>query len=149
MNSPSFDAIQDFLSEVECAAPDLGRLARALDQLALVMHDTPEGVMSDSDQEPPRRDYAKVHGELAVRFPTLGLYGLADALEPAGDPLTADAIDDLADIANDLSEILWRRAHLGDDDAYWWLAESFRNHWGDHLRGLSGYLHALRFKSVG
>jgi hypothetical protein len=49
----------------------------------------------------------------------------------------------LADIVGDLEEVVWRYETLGADDAYWHLRFLFLIHWGQHLRELSLYLHAL------
>jgi hypothetical protein len=50
--------------------------------------------------------------------------------------MVGDAIDDLADIAADLEEVVWA------DDAHWHYKFLFEVHWGMHLRELALYLHA-------
>ena len=55
--------------------------------------------------------------------------------------LVGDAIDDILDITNDLKEILWRFDRFGADDAHWYFRMLYQIHWGEHLRGLAGYLY--------
>ena len=62
-------------------------------------------------------------------------------MEIDGNFVLGDAIDDLCDIANDLSEVLWRWEHLGADDAHWYLRLMYM-HWGWHMRELQSFLHA-------
>jgi hypothetical protein len=53
-----------------------------------------------------------------------------------------DAIDDLADIVQDLEEVIWRFENVGSEDGLWHFKSLYRMHWGRHLRELSLYLHA-------
>lgn len=148
MGAQAVAVIRRVLSLVtEGQPPSLDELARALDELAFVIHDTPEGQPTDSDAEPPDGDYDAMYARLSARFPDLGHYPIADPASEAGqaDALVGDAIDDLADIAEELGELSWRFDHLGSSDAYWHLHFMYRAHWGRHLRDLSSYLHAKRF----
>ncbi|MXQ11513.1 DUF5063 domain-containing protein [Microvirga makkahensis] len=121
-------------------------LARALDALAAVYHDTPSGRPSDAEAEPPRDDYRLIRQHVGRIFPDLGLYATADPLEvPNEEALVGDAIDDISDIALDLKEILWRWQNLGADDAIWHFRFGYQTHWGRHLHGLRFYLHAKQF----
>lgn len=123
--------------------PSDEQLARALDELVMAYHDAPEGFPADDDREPPREDVRVRLARLGRRFPEYGFYALADPTEPLNEEgLVGDAIDDLADIAGDLEEVVWRHENLGPDDAHWHFKLGFRSHWGTHLRDLSGYLHA-------
>lgn len=142
------DVIRRFRRLVtEGQPPSLDELARALDELALVVHDTPEGEPVDSEAEPPGGDYDALYARLSARFPDLGHYPVADPASAPGEQgaLVGDAIDDLADIAGELEELSWRFDHLGPSDACWHLHFTYRAHWGRHLRDLSSYLHAKRF----
>lgn len=139
------EAIKGFL--VVAFGPDpaeITDLCRALDRLALSVHDTPEGEPTDDDRAPPRNDYVAVRERIAPRFPGLGHYALAWPLDTDGQALTGDAIDDLADIALDLSEVVWRVEHFGMDDAAWHFRFLYVVHWGRHLHHLRVYLHALQ-----
>jgi hypothetical protein len=121
-------------------------LAQALDELALAYHETPQGAPAPGDQDPPARDSAALFAIIAARFPDYGAYPvILDQLDLSHEKVGAcDAIDDLVDIAGDLSEAVWRADHLGADDAHWFL-HLLHFHWGRHMRELSLYLHARRF----
>ena len=126
------------------AAPELPALARALDALAVAYHETPKGAASKQDLDPPERDYNATCARIAPRFPTLGYYSVADPLTTNGTFSLGDAIDDLADIANELGETLWRWDHLGPDDAHWHFRDMYL-HWGWHMRELQTLLFAQLF----
>ena len=81
------------------------------------------------------------------RFPNLGFYGVIfDPLKlPPEEPVVGDAIDDIADIVSDLSEILWRHEMLGEEDANWHFRYLYEIHWGRHLHELRHYLFVKRF----
>lgn len=123
------------------AAPELPALVHALDALAMAYHATPEGASSPEHLDPPDFDYNETRAKIAPRFPTIGFYGVADPLEIEGSFMLGDAIDDLCDIANDLSEVIWRWEHMGPDDAHWYLHLMYV-HWGWHMRELQSFLHA-------
>lgn len=126
--------------------PSLDRLAHSLDDLALLVHETPEGAPADSNLEPPEAEFKDTYDVLAARFPDFGFYPVADPLSaPGEEQMLGDAIDDLADIVGDLREVIWRYENLGQADAFWHLHDLYRIHWGRHLRDLSGYVHAKRF----
>lgn len=125
------------------AAPELPALVRALDALAMAYHAMPEVAASDQGLDPPETDYNATRVRLVQRFPTLGLYPVADPLD--GTSLMSDAIDDIADIADNMTEILWRWDNLGADDAHWHL-HAYHAHWGRHLRDLQSLLHAALFE---
>ena len=123
------------------AAPELPALVRALDALAMAYHATPEGTSSPEDLDPPEHDYNATRARIAPRFPDLGFYAVADPLEVPSTTPMGDAIDGLCDIANELSETLWRWDNLGPDDAHRHFHQMFF-HWGSHLRELQSFLHA-------
>ena len=115
-------------------------IARSLDELAFSYHDTPEGEPSDSEDEPPS-DIRVTQEDIAARFPDLGIYGTVFGIDVPGEALVGDAIDDILDITNDLKEVLWRFDRFGADDAHWYFRMLYQIHWGEHLRGLAGYLY--------
>lgn len=125
--------------------PTDAMLARALDELALAYHDAPDGepVDDDGEDEPGTEDYSRRHERLSSRFPDYGYYPVAI---PSGtldqENVLNDAIDDLADIARDLVETIWRFEHFGADEAHWHFKFTYQIHWGQHLRELSYYLYA-------
>ena len=55
---------------------------------------------------------------------------------PAGDP-----VDDLAEIAQAISECLRRWENMGENQALSYFRSSYQEHWGTHLRNLQLYLH--------
>jgi hypothetical protein len=144
-SSSSLAAVRAFVTlATEGPPPTLDALIQALDSLAAAYHGAPAGRPAD-DAEPPEGDYAASYATLSDRFPDYGFYATTDPSEPVSDVLAGDAIDDLADIVGDLSDLIWREDVLGADDAHWWLRERFATHWGRHLRDLSVYLHTKRF----
>ena len=127
----------------EGSPPSDEELARALDELAMAYHEAPEGAPAEDERDPPSGDFRERYAGLGKRFPEYGLYAVADPTEPLNEEsLVGDAIDDLADIARDLEEVVWRFENLGADDAHWHFKLLYRIHWGMHLRELSHYLHA-------
>jgi hypothetical protein len=118
-----------------------------LDRLAIV-YDSVRGAPFDEAEspEPQRIGYDVVRKRFAAAFPDLGLYDAVTELSKAvsSPEVTAgDALDDLADIAVDLQEVL-DRAKVSIDDAVWEFRFGFDAHWGTHLRWLQLYLHANR-----
>lgn len=127
----------------DCAAPSSRELLRALDELAMAYHQSPEGDPAGHVARPPRTDYQERHASLGKRFPDYGYYAVSDPSEPVDEKgMVGDAIDDLADISGDLEQVIWRFENLGPDDAHWYFRFLFEIHWGMHLRELSLYLHA-------
>ncbi len=118
-----------------------------LDRLAVVVDSVKRAPLREVETpEPPRIGYDSVRKRFAAAFPDLGLYDAVTELSKAvGSPeVTAgDALDDLADIAVDLQEVL-DRAKVSIDDAVLEFRFGFEAHWGTHLRWLQLYLHANR-----
>lgn len=144
MNLQTVAVLRRFLTlATEGQPPSLKELARSLDELAMVVHDTPEGEPADSDADPPEEDYPAIYAHLSARFPEFGSYPSVDPGDAVGAlPVTGDAIDDLADIVQEIEALCWRFDHHGPQDAGWHLHLLYRVHWGRHLRDLSSYLHA-------
>ncbi|HUE79504.1 MAG TPA: DUF5063 domain-containing protein [Sphingomicrobium sp.] len=146
-DTPTIAAVRGFLALLNDGAAPSGReLARALDQLAMAYHEAPDGDPAEEDRESPTHgfeNYKERYAKLGKRFPDYGYYAVADPMKPiTQESLVGDAIDDLADIAGDLEEVVWRFENLGADDAHWHFRFLFEIHWGMHLRELSLYLHA-------
>lgn len=141
-DTPTVAAARRFLSlALEGAPPCDEVLARALDELALAYHDSPDGEPHDDESEPPQSDYGGTRNRLYARFPHYSTYPVA---WPSSDldekPVLGDAIDDLADICGDLQEAVWRFEVLGPDDAHWHFKFQYQIHWGRHLRQVAYYL---------
>ena len=60
-------------------------------------------------------------------------------------PYHASMADDVGDISLTMAEALWRLEINGRADAHWFL-RTMQHHWEMHLRELSLYLHAKRFR---
>lgn len=125
----------------------LQKLAQILDGLTHAMGDLPEGRQDLDAPDPPGLDQDALRRKICRLFPGFGFY-------PSVDPLTNlakgmpeigidDAIDDIVDIANDLTDAEWRFSHTSDLDAHWSLHFFYRHHWGRHLMNLRSYLHAM------
>jgi hypothetical protein len=142
------DTLRSFVTLVTAGEPpSLLRLARALDELAMLVHTTPPGTPSDLDVEAPQggyEGYKAVYDSLALRFPELGSYLVAETVGETPDPaILRNPVDDLADIIGDLTDVIWRYEHVGLEEAEWYFHFHFQVHWGAHLRGVSLHLHAL------
>lgn len=142
-------AIETFLARLDRDPADgfdgLKKLALALDNLVVVYFQI-EAVEPGEDVEPPKKSYPEAYKRATQAYPELGFYPYAD---PGGDPgkeeaLVADAIDDLADIAGDLTEVLWHFENSGEENGNWGFRFGYQHHWGDHLRSLRNYLHSSR-----
>ena len=120
------------------------KLRSALDRLALAYGSVKSMSFPEGEQpEPPRAEYTVVRARFAAAFPGLGFYNaVLDLSEPQkqAEVTTGDALDDLADIALDLQEVL-DRSKASIEDALWDFRFGFQTHWGAHLRWLQLYLH--------
>lgn len=146
MNNEELKAtIQRYLDLVErssaSATENERALAVLLDQLALATH-TVERTEPDTVELAPSRDYYAMRAEVGARFPNYGFYHCADT-NPLAEAMTGDAIDDIADIALELSSVLWLWENFSAEEALWHFHDSFGNHWGCHLRELQWYVHKM------
>ncbi|MBB4149615.1 hypothetical protein ACFSUK_12370 [Sphingobium scionense] len=140
-SSPIIATAQEFLATVwDGNPPSDDTLLKALDRLVAAYHETPRGDVTDAEIDAPRQDGASLYRQVAERFPHFGYYPVADPTKPLEDALmTADAIDDLADLTLDMREVIWFAEHVSIDDAHF----AFRLHhfhWGQHARELSIFL---------
>jgi hypothetical protein len=84
---------------------------------------------------------------VSERFPSLGFYNVVvDVTEKLSETELAvgDAVDDLADIVDQLKAVSWCFEHTSANDALWHLWDSYVFHWGEHLRYLQLYLYCSR-----
>jgi hypothetical protein len=126
----------------------LNELSIYLDELALIYHLTNDVEVNDS-KIPQRPDYEKIRNLAIKRFPDLGLYNIPEKLtQELGETriVTGDAIDDIADIACDLSEVMWYLENSDVKDALWHFRFGYEHHWGNHLRQLQLYLYSLSYE---
>jgi hypothetical protein len=121
-------------------AATLAELAAALDRLAAAFAEAPAGsFVPDAVSHPITRVDREM---IARKFTDFGLYAASNPLNVDGEPLVADAVDDLLDICIQMQEFL----ALSDtpDEALRQL-HGLAGHWMGHLRDLAGYLHARRY----
>ena len=146
MTGTAANIAREFLAVVwNGDAPDDAALLRALDRLLSRSHEVPFADCADADDEPPAVDGPALFQEVARRFPNFGMYPVADPLAPIeDDKMLGDAVDDIADITQDLREVIWRDETFGPDDAAWYF-RLMHFHWASHARELSLYLHARQF----
>lgn len=143
-------AILAYLSLLKHEPDDAGvrleRLAEALDRLVIEYHRSIELEPDEAEVEAPCVDYVPLAERAAASFPELGVYGDVDPKEAFDHAFNlGDAIDDLADIARDLTEVLWLFDNVGANDAVWMFRFGYRTHWGRHLHDLRRYLHAIMY----
>jgi hypothetical protein len=123
-------------------------LELALDKLALIYHYV--GDVSDDENEYSKsynREYFRWREIFGRRFPNLGYYNIPSTISVKigeAEIHTGDALDDLADIATELSEFIWRWQNNSENNALWHFRLSYEIHWGSHLRSLQMYLNALQ-----
>jgi len=122
---------------------ELKALTLALDRLVAEYQRSEDVEVVDDEADAASTDYHAIYQRAGASYPTLGYYThIAPDEDMEARPGLADAIDDLADIARDLSDVLW---HLDQDrvtDAIWHFRFTYQNHWGVHLHSLRVYLHS-------
>ncbi len=101
--SQAIAAAKHFLATVWGDEPPSDEaLLSALNRLVAAYHETPQGDVTDAEIDAPRQDGASLYKQVAERFPAYGYYPVADPAKSLDDALmTADAINDLADLTLD------------------------------------------------
>jgi hypothetical protein len=141
---PIFQCARDMLWVIlEQPSPTLKDLAEVLDRLAVAYAVAPAGEFTDNAADRPREDLRRAIGP---RFPQLGFYADVDPMDFEFKEGVGDGIDDLLDIAEQMLELLWICDQLSAGDALYDL-HLLASHWMGHVRGLSRYLHVLRYGS--
>jgi len=154
MNSQAIRAsINNFLDLLENYQGDLHAnmhaLELALDQLALAYHFS-SAEFEDTELNPPTQDYERWRKLAVERFPQFGFYNIPSRITSQvmeTEMQVGDALDDIADIACDLAEVVWCWEHISEPDALWRFRFGYEQHWGEHLRQLQLYLYALRHEA--
>lgn len=143
--------IQDQLTDFVAYCTEPGEKNRIdllvrCDRILVAIHDLPD-MAGDSDHpEPPEKDYNRTRSLVSAAFPDFGYYNLPESvLDDIGDSkvMVGDAIDDIADIVDELTEVLWRFAHTSTADAIWHLRFGYGSHWGRHMRDLQFYIERM------
>ena len=146
------NVIDDYLALVESDDGDLenreATLKGALDRLALAYHFADFTFDESSYPDAPQSDYAALRKRVETRFPNYGYYNTPNEITTnleQSKMLVGDAIDDIADIARDLREVVWCWDNTSVEDALWHFKFGYESHWGMHLRCLQLYLLALNW----
>jgi hypothetical protein len=142
--------VREYLDLIEAGAESVSenerQLGILLDRLPVAMHSVTFEFDDANYPEAPRRDQAALRSTISTRFPRYGYYNVPETVtQKIGEAscIVGDAIDDILDIANDLSQVEWCWRNTSEDDALWHLRQSFETHWREHLRGLQLYLNCL------
>jgi hypothetical protein len=143
-------AIDNFLAIVEDGHLDkeerLIRLRRSLDQLAFAQHAVAYTFDEKEYPDAPPQDAKNLRRAIERGFPDLGYYNVPNCItEHIGETKTnvGDAIDDIADITEELYDVRWYWANTSVDNALCHFQNSYWSHWEEHLRTLQLYLHRL------
>jgi hypothetical protein len=147
-----FEAVRDFFLLLQ--SPNLETdqhnniraLVRVLDKLAFAYHHV-NFEYDENGGDPPFHDhqmYSQFREIAGIKFPSLRDYREVDPLnlEETG-IMMGDPLDDLADIACDLQDVLWCLENTTEDDALWHFQFGYESHWGRHMRYLQTYLYEL------
>ena len=118
-------------------------IAVSLDDLVRVYFETPEvEPESENATEAPRIDEA-AFGQNAARF--FASDEVIWLIDPEGGPdqeaMCTFATSELAEIAGDLTKVLWEFENGSEADAIWEFRFGYQSHWGDHLHRVRQYLH--------
>lgn len=129
---------------------DIVRLIRALDTLSFAMHFIDADVPSIAAPDPgaPQVDYDATYEKIRQRYSRLGFYWLAlhSNIKGGGEGELAvgDAIDDLADIFCELSQLQGFRDHADRENALADLRVRHESHLWMHLYSLRQYLEEVK-----
>ncbi|GMV91654.1 MAG: hypothetical protein AMXMBFR82_14320 [Candidatus Hydrogenedentota bacterium] len=141
--------IRDFVRMVDDDSGALlaseARLHVLLDRIALAVSENPVPFEALDYEGGDRADYDERRARVAARFPDLGFYNTPASItqDIADTSITVgDAIEDIVDIASELSAVLKVWDAIGSEEAMRALAGAYQFHIGDHLRELQLYLHA-------
>ncbi|MBA4747904.1 MAG: DUF5063 domain-containing protein [Sphingopyxis sp.] len=125
---------------------DLKTLTITLDGLVAAYHPTTEADTDDVSEEnidAKRESYETLCQRVQASFPTLGYYNDVEPIfEENGEVVLASCIDDLADIAGDLQEVIWHLDQGNIVEALWEYRFGYQIHWGVHLHSLRRHLHS-------
>lgn len=144
------DLIRRFTALVEHGSGSLdedeAQLAVLCDLLGLAAHSGRERAEPGDVIGIPAADPDRTRARVAARFPRYGWYNTAARTSVdigAGELVVGDAVDDIADIADELAAVAWRLENTGEPDALWHFFDGYDHHWGAHLRRLQLYLYSI------
>lgn len=143
------ESIKSYLSILDSDSTEeeaIEKLVKSLDKLAALCHDIKFDPDDKDYPSPPDKDHQETMRRAGAKFPSLGYYNVAGDI---GENIAecnihvGDAISDIAEIADDLSEVLWYFESTSAENALFYLELGFRTHWGHHMRSLQLYLHDI------
>jgi len=139
------DVVNDSLrSEVDA----IEALMAALDDLAVCVHGVTFKFDAAEYAEPPAKEHKTTYQRVGARYPSFGYYNTPlDVSEKISETTLAigDAVSDVAEIYDDLKEILWRFQNTSEADALFHFQLGYRSHWGRHMRDVQLYAHDLHW----
>ncbi|MBL7661930.1 DUF5063 domain-containing protein [bacterium] len=141
------NTISKFLAIIEsnCSNEEaINNLMLSLDELALVSHSVTYEFDVAEHPDAPNLDALELRKKVCKRFPSLGYYNIvADIGEKfcESEIHVGDAIDDVTEIAQALSAVIWYSDNTSISNALYHFQFGFRCHWGRHLRELQLYLY--------
>lgn len=122
------------------------QLAVIFDRLCAAYNQTHQVELGDEVGDAPRADPQQFSEQAASSFPELGFYPEVDPLDGFAQEVGQGwGLDDLSDIALDLTEVIWLIDHRRQADAVWQFRWGYEYHWGHHLHDLRRYLHKLLY----
>ncbi|MBK8614476.1 MAG: DUF5063 domain-containing protein [Flavobacteriales bacterium] len=144
----------DWLTFVHAQTPvteeDLLQLEALLDRIIVLRHEL--GPLSRLDLEDgtalaPRLELVELRTHLSNRFPMLGFYNIPEVVSKdlmQTGLMMGDAVDDILDITNDLSEVVRMIEQKRPNEACWTFGFRYDQHWRNHARSLLWYLEQRR-----
>lgn len=141
------DAIKKYLSVLESNGPEdqaIELIMASLDELAFLAHSISYAQDDNDYPDPPGINHKATMEKARKRFPSLGFYNVAGDISDniaESEIHVGDAISDIAEIADDLANIIWYFENTSLDNAKFYYQLGFRSHWGWHLRSVQLYLH--------
>jgi hypothetical protein len=107
------------------------RLAEALDRLCAAYNQADDGEPDTEELDTPRAGPEQFGEQAAVSFPELSFYPIVDPLEGFKQEVGQGwGLDDLTDIAIDLTEVLWLLERGRINDGIWTFRWGYQSHWG-------------------
>jgi len=144
------DLVKEWLCFVEeptaIKEEEMMRMEVLLDRLAVARHSIDPVFEIDHGDAPPQ-DPAALRSLIRNRFPSLTVYNIpAEVTKNFGATTThlGDAIDDLADITQELRDVDHAFLNTSDQNALYDFAWGYDHHWRYHLRALLLYMEMRR-----
>ncbi len=142
--------IQTFLNVIDdtlkSEQDSIQALIEQLDALATCFHGVTYKFDDTEYPDPPTKDHKATYQRVAARYPSFGYYNTPmDVSQKIAETTLAvgDAVSDVAEIYDDMHEVLWRFQNTSEADALFYFQLGYRTHWGRHMRDFQQYVHDL------